>query len=87
MKIDKWKHIAITFAVMAVINPICNIIFGIIGTLYASAFMLALIVGKEFKDKLLVGTGFNKWDIAVSVGAWFLYTVFWLIYYDVTHPL
>ena len=86
MKIDKWKHIAVTFAIMAVINPICNIIFGIIGTLYASAGMLALIAGKEIKDKL-TGGKIDKWDVTVGVGAWFVYTVFWLIYYDVTHPL
>jgi len=86
MKIDKWKHIAVTFAIMVVINPICNIIFGIIGTLYASAFMLALIVGKEIKDKFFGGT-VSKWDVVAGVGAWFIYTIFWLIYYDFTHPL
>ena len=81
MKIDKWKHLGITFALCSISMPIATVFFKGIGVLYTSTIILALIVGKEAYDKVK-GAKIDKWDIAVSVGAWFTYTVFFLIHLD-----
>lgn len=81
MKIDKWKHLGITFALCSVLIPLATVFFGAIGVLYATGVIFALIFGKEAYDKVK-GGAIDRWDIAIALLAWFTYTVFFLIHLD-----
>lgn len=52
MKIDKWKHLGITFALCSISMPIATVFLGAVGVLYATGVVWALIFGKEAYDKV-----------------------------------